>query len=171
MSLKIVLILLNRGLHPRHWFCNPLIYKLPPSTSNPCVQTFQVFCSKSIYEHHVAGGTPLPLIKQRVSYKWGLGPNLLEKKPESRYMMEHGRRKDFKLSTMLICNDERFAWTVARRPPEHYHQWLKSGFLFWVARFLRCFPLLKMRFDQNNNIFFGRNYGFNLRDPRFSFLL
>jgi hypothetical protein len=49
--------------------------------------------------------------------------------PRHWYMMEHGTRKDYKLSTLLHCNDERYAWIVARRPLEHYHQWLKS-FLF-----------------------------------------
>jgi len=48
-------------------------------------------------------------------------------KPRHRYMMAHGRRKDFALGTLLNCNDERFAWTVARQPPQHYRDWLKSG--------------------------------------------
>jgi hypothetical protein len=47
-------------------------------------------------------------------------------KPRHRYMMAHGRRKDYCLSTLLKSNNDRFAWTVARQPPDHYHEWLKS---------------------------------------------
>jgi hypothetical protein len=47
-------------------------------------------------------------------------------KPRHRYMMAHGRRKDFALGTLLNCNDERFAWMVARQPLQHYRDWLAS---------------------------------------------
>jgi len=46
-------------------------------------------------------------------------------KPRHRYMMAHGRRKDFALGTLLNCNDERFAWIVARQPMQHYQRWLQ----------------------------------------------
>jgi hypothetical protein len=47
-------------------------------------------------------------------------------KPRYRYMMEHGIRKDYSLSTLLTCSDECFTWTIARQPVQHYHDWLKS---------------------------------------------
>lgn len=47
-------------------------------------------------------------------------------KPRYGYMMAQGRHKGYKLSTLLNCNDERFAWIVARKPVQHYHIWRKS---------------------------------------------
>jgi mTERF domain-containing protein len=44
-------------------------------------------------------------------------------KPRYRYMLEHGRRQDYKLSTLFSPTDERFAWLVARQPHPHYHEW------------------------------------------------
>jgi len=48
-------------------------------------------------------------------------------KPRHRYMMAHGRRKDFALGTLLNSSEESFVWNVARQPLEHYRDWLKTG--------------------------------------------
>jgi hypothetical protein len=47
-------------------------------------------------------------------------------KPRHRYMMAHGRRKDFALGTLLNSSEESFVWNVARQPLEHYRDWLKT---------------------------------------------
>jgi hypothetical protein len=47
-------------------------------------------------------------------------------KPRHRYMMAHGKRKDYALSTLFHSTDKAFTWLVDRHPVEHYHQWRES---------------------------------------------
>jgi len=48
-------------------------------------------------------------------------------KPRYRYMITHGRRKDYSLGTLFTPPDERFALLVAGQPLQHYQQWLQSS--------------------------------------------
>jgi len=48
-------------------------------------------------------------------------------KPRYEYMKRHGVRKDYALGTLFAPTDQCFAWSVARRPLVHYHDWLKLG--------------------------------------------
>jgi hypothetical protein len=50
-------------------------------------------------------------------------------KPRHRYMMDHGRHRNFSLSTLLTPTDENFARFVAQQPELHYRHWIDNVFV------------------------------------------
>lgn len=48
-------------------------------------------------------------------------------KPRYQYMLHHGVRKDYALSTLFTPCDQQFAWSVARQPLQHFRDWSEAG--------------------------------------------